>query len=215
MVVRTKSTKLKTAKGRKISSTRWLQRKLNDPYTIMAKNNHYRSRAAYKLQEIDDKFALLQNSYCVIDIGSAPGSWSQVLVERLPKQHRIIAIDIQEMPAIPTVTFIKGDFTKSTIDLQKIISKDELHLILSDMSPHTCGINSIDQLRSSVLTQEVLSFAESFLSHAGNLVMKLLGNNTAIYDKACEIFTTVKYFKPSASYKSSQEVYLICLARRS
>jgi 23S rRNA (uridine2552-2'-O)-methyltransferase len=206
--------KLKTAKGRKISSTKWLQRHLNDPYVNMAKQKGYRSRAAYKLIEIDEKFHVFKNAHIIIDLGAAPGGWTQVAKEKSKKDAFIVAIDLKEIEPIEGITFIHGDLTLDENEklLQSLIP-NKADLIMSDMAANSCGEKQIDHLRIAVLVEIALSFATNNLKYGGNFVAKMLkgGEEKNILDEIRKHFKTVKYFKPDASYDDSGEIYVVAL----
>lgn len=201
--------RVKTAKGRRISSTRWLQRHINDPYVAMASEEGYRSRASFKLLEIDEEMGVFKGVKKALDLGSFPGSWCQVLQKKLPKV-KITAIDLQEMDPIEGVDFIKGDFLHE--ETQKNIEQ-KYNLILSDMAPSSCGDKKTDQLRSLVLAEEVFYFALENLEVNGSLVIKIFrtGQEQELNKLAKERFARCKNIKPKASYKDSSEIYLICV----
>jgi 23S rRNA (uridine2552-2'-O)-methyltransferase len=218
---RHQSVKLKTAKGRKISSSNWLLRQLNDPYAIKAKKEGYASRAAYKLLEIDSKFKILGKNKIIIDLGAAPGSWTQVALQRAnPK--KVIAVDLQKMNEQAGVEFIQGDFTQEET-LKKILSSLEkldgakADVILSDMAPNTSGHRDLDHLKIIDLGEHALEFAMNTLSKNGSLVMKTFqgGGEKALADKLKKSFTQVKFFKPQSSRKDSSEIFLVAVVRRS
>lgn len=208
------SVRVKTAKGRKVSSTRWLRRQLNDPYVEMAKKDGYASRAAYKLLEIDDKYPLLERSKRAIDLGSAPGSWSQVLAKKA-NFEKIIAIDLLEMRAISGIHFIQGDFREESIQAQIIdlLEGDKLDLILSDMAPNMLGHKQTDHLRVIALCEEVVYFAAHHLADGGNMVIKAFhgGQFSDMIHQCKEMFQKVVLFKPKASRSDSSEMYMVCL----
>lgn len=205
--------KLKTAKGRKISSTQWLERHLNDPYVNKAKQGGYRSRAAFKISEIDDKFHIFQNAEVIIDLGAAPGGWLQVAKQKAPKAQ-IIGIDLKEMDAMEGVELLVGDFTDEKIaqELQNLIPQ-KADLIMSDMAANACGERQIDHLRIVALVEIAANFALLNLRPRGNFIAKMLkggeeGNLLLFLRKH---FKQVKYFKPGASYDSSSETYIVAL----
>jgi 23S rRNA (uridine2552-2'-O)-methyltransferase len=208
------SVRVKTAKGRKLSSTRWLQRQLNDPYVEMAKKDGYVSRAAYKLLEIEEKYNILAQSKKVIDLGSAPGSWSQVLSHKL-NIEKIIAVDLLEMKPLSRVEFIQGDFRDEIIqqNVLSILDQSKLDLILSDMAPNMLGHKQTDHLRIIALCEEVIFFAVHHLSQNGNLVIKAFhgGEFSDIIHHCKTLFEKVTLFKPKASRSDSAEIYMICL----
>jgi 23S rRNA (uridine2552-2'-O)-methyltransferase len=209
------SVKLKTARGRTNSSQRWLQRQLNDPYVQRAKAEGYRSRAAYKLLEINDKFDLIQDGMVVIDLGAAPGGWTQVL-SRLytPRNSRntYIALDLLDMDTLPDVTFIKGDFTEEET-YQELMSYVEsgVDLVLSDMAPVTTGHKKTDHIRIMDLVEQAAHFAIDVLKPGGNFVAKTLqgaGQNDVLL-LLKKHFAKVVHYKPPSSRKESSEMYVI------
>jgi len=212
---RNKSTKVKTAKGRKISSTRWLQRQLNDPYALQAKNEGYFSRAAYKLLEIDAKFHILGKDKVIIDLGTAPGGWAQVALKSRPKQ--IIAVDLVPMRDLEGAQFILGDFTVEST-LKEVLSaltqpKAKANLILSDMAPNSSGHKDLDHLKIIDLCDHALEFAKDVLAKDGTLVMKIFqgGQEKSLAEKLKKAFSQVKFFKPPSSRKESSEIYLVAM----
>ncbi|MBP9791827.1 MAG: RlmE family RNA methyltransferase [Rickettsiales bacterium] len=207
-----KKTKVKTAKGRKLSSTRWLQRHLNDPYVVKAQIDQYRSRAAYKLLEIDEKYKLLRKDSVVVDLGAAPGSWSQIVIEK--KASKVIAVDLLDMNLIEGVDVIKGDFTSDQIinDIVSLLGDKKIDLLLSDMSPNISGNKNVDHLKMINLAEMVMEFARTYIRSGGNIVIKIFqGSDLEPFVKYVqEIFATkVRYFKPDSSRKESSEMYLI------
>jgi 23S rRNA (uridine2552-2'-O)-methyltransferase len=208
------SVRVKTAKGRKVSSTRWLQRQLNDPYVEMARSDGYASRAAYKLLEIDEKYPILEQSKKVIDLGSAPGSWSQVLAKKVNLED-IIAVDLLEMKAVPRVNFIQGDFRDEPIQTEiiELLKGGKLDLILSDMAPNMLGHKQTDHLRVIALCEEVIFFAAHHLKDGGNMAIKAFhgGQFSDMIHQCKEMFEKVVLFKPKASRSDSSEMYMICL----
>ena len=206
---------VKTAKGRRISSTRWLNRQLNDVYVQRAKDDGYCSRAAYKLIEIDDKFKFLRPDLTVLDLGSAPGSWSQVLVNRNIKN--IVSVDLNHMEYDYGVYFIQGNFMHDDTR-EKIFLKfpQGINLILSDMAPKACGINHVDHLRIMELCNDVLKFSLTALKDDGHLIMKILrGEEDAeLLATAKQYFTKAKYFKPKSSRADSAEMFLVGLYKK-
>jgi 23S rRNA (uridine2552-2'-O)-methyltransferase len=211
---RNKKVRVKTAKNRTVSSARWLHRQLNDPHSIQAKQDGYFSRAAYKLLELDSKFHILGKGKVIIDLGAAPGSWSQVALKKSPK--KIIAVDLLQMVELKGVDFILGDFTDEAT-LTKISSSigqpAQVDIILSDMAPNTSGHKDLDHLNIIALCEQALDFAKKTLSKDGTLVMKLFqgGEEKALADKVKQSFVQVKFFKPQASRKDSSEIFLVAI----
>lgn len=203
-----KHIRVKTAKGRKLSSTNWLQRQLNDFYTQSARQEGYRSRASYKLLEIDQRFSILDARNVVLDLGSSPGSWSQI-ASKFCKE--VIAIDIMPMKAVNNVQFIQSDFTKLEEKTYNHLKGKKINTILSDMSPHSCGHKSIDHIRIISLSEAVLNCAKNILQPGGIIITKIFHGDHAklLYIKFNQCFKRVQYFKPLASRNYSSEIYLI------
>ncbi len=207
--------KVKTAKGRKSSSTRWLQRQLNDPYVQSAKIEGYRSRAAYKLLQIDEKFKILKPGTIVVDLGAAPGGWSQVAVPLVhaPKNGRVIGVDILDMDELKGVDLIKGDFEEDATweQLEALIGTDKVDVVMSDMAPNTMGHQETDHLRIINLCEIAFEFAEKHLKPGGAFITKLLHGSEEhnFMSLIKKHFTKVKNMKPEASRKGSAETYLV------
>jgi 23S rRNA (uridine2552-2'-O)-methyltransferase len=203
--------RLRTAKGRKISSTRWLERQLNDPYVRRAKAEGYRSRAAYKLLELDERFGLLKGVKAVVDLGIAPGGWSQVVKRRSPKAA-VVGIDLLPTDPIEGVNILEMDFMD---DAAPNKLKQELggpaDLILSDMAANTVGHPQTDHLRTMALVEAGMLFATEILRPGGAYVAKVLagGADNNLVAELKRHFTTVKHAKPPASRKDSSEWYVI------
>ena len=203
--------RLRTAKGRKVSSTRWLERQLNDPYVKRAKAEGYRSRAAYKLIELDEKFGLLKGVKAVVDLGIAPGGWSQVVRRRVP-QAKIVGIDLLPTDSIEGVTILQMDFMDEAAPGRL---KEELggpaDLVLSDMAANTVGHQQTDHLRTMALVEAGLLFATEVLRPGGAYVAKVLagGADNQLVAEMKRHFATVKHAKPPASRKDSSEWYVI------
>lgn len=207
-MIRKKRIHIKTAKGRKVSSTRWLDRQINDPYITLAKQDGYRSRSAYKLLEIEQKFSLFNQGDIVIDLGSSPGGWSQVASK---KCNKVIAIDILPMKTIPNVQFVQGDFTSLICTIKVMLTIKGANVILSDISPPTCGHTPTDHIRIIMLGYEIIKLAKETLQDKGHLVIKIFQGNEAhnLYSDLKPHFQCVKYYKPKASRQDSSEMYLV------
>jgi 23S rRNA (uridine2552-2'-O)-methyltransferase len=203
--------RLKTAKGRKISSTRWLERQLNDPYVRRARAENYRSRAAYKLLELDERFGLLGRVKAVVDLGIAPGGWSQVVRRRAP-QAKVVGIDLLPTDPIDGVTIIQLDFTdeEAAVQLKKALG-GQADLVLSDMAANTVGHPQTDHLRTMALVEAGLEFAKEVLRNGGAFVAKVLagGADAALVAEMKRHFTSVRHAKPPASRKDSSEWYVV------
>ena len=205
-------TRLRTAKGRKVSSTRWLERQLNDPYVKRAKAEGYRSRAAYKLLELDEKFGLLKGVKAVVDLGIAPGGWSQVIRRRSPAA-RVAGIDLLPTDPIDGVAILQMDFMneEAPAKLREVLGTDHADLVLSDMAANTVGHPQTDHLRTMALVEAGLEFATEVLRPGGAYVAKVLagGANNHLVAALKRHFVTVKHAKPPASRKDSSEWYVI------
>ena len=203
--------RVKTARRRSAASTAWLERQLNDPYVKAAQREGYRSRAAYKLIELDERFKLLGHANRVVDLGAAPGGWSQVVMKKRPGA-RIAAIDLLEMEPIPGVTMLKLDFLDETADQQL---KDALggwaDIVLSDMAANTVGHRQTDHIRTMSLVEAGLSFAVEVLAPGGSYIAKVLagGADHGLVAELKRHFATVTHAKPPASRKGSSEWYVI------
>lgn len=203
--------RIRTAKGRKPSSTRWLERQLNDPYVRRAKAENYRSRAAFKLIELDERFGLLKGTKAVVDLGIAPGGWSQVVRRKVP-QGRVVGIDLLPTDPIDGVTILQMDFMDETApDRLKEALGGEADLVLSDMAANTVGHQQTDHLRTMALVEAGLLFATEVLRPGGAYVAKVLagGADNQLVAEMKRHFTTVKHAKPPASRKDSSEWYVI------
>ena len=204
--------RLKTAKGRKVSSTRWLERQLNDPYVKKAKAEGYRSRAAYKLLELDEKFGLLKGAKAVVDLGIAPGGWSQVVRRRSPSA-KVVGIDLLPTDPIEGVEILQMDFMdeEAPVRLKSALGVDHADLVMSDMAANTVGHPQTDHLRTMALVEAGMEFACEILRPGGAYVAKVLagGADNNLVAALKRHFVTVKHAKPPASRKDSSEWYVI------
>ena len=195
------------------SSKRWLQTQNKDLYVKKARKLDFRSRAIYKLQEIDEKDQLIKPNYCVVDLGSSPGSWSQYLSGIIDSSGRIIAIDILPMNPIEQVLFISGDFTDEIIQKQclKEVGEYGADLVISDIAPNLTGIRVTDQSRSMAIAELVCDFSTQILKPGGDLLVKRFeGDGTHEYRQLLkEKFTKVLIRKPKASRDQSREFYVL------
>ena len=195
------------------SSKRWLQTQNKDLYVKKARKLDFRSRAIYKLQEIDEKDQLIKPNYCVVDLGSSPGSWSQYLSGIINSSGRIVAIDILPMNPIEQVLFISGDFTDEIIQKQclKEIGEYGADLVISDMAPNLTGIRVTDQSRNMAIAELVYDFSTHILKPGGDLLVKLFeGDGTYEYRQLLkEKFAKVLVRKPKASRDQSREFYVL------
>ena len=203
--------RVKTAKGRTASSTRWLERQLNDPYVKRAKAENYRSRAAYKLLELDERFGLLKGARSVVDLGIAPGGWSQVVRRKVP-QAAIVGIDLLPTDPIDGVEILEMDFMNEDAPerLREALG-GAADLVLSDMAANTVGHQQTDHLRTMALVEAGLAFAVEILKPGGAYVAKVLagGADSNLVAEMKRHFTTVKHAKPPASRKGSSEWYVV------
>jgi len=197
----------------KKSNKQWLHAQNKDQYVKQARESHYRSRAIYKLQEIDQKDKLIKPNTCVVDLGSAPGSWSQYASEQVKANGRVISVDILPMEPIERVLFVLGDFTDTTVENECIghIGKQGADLVISDMAPNLTGIRITDQARSLALAELVYDFCHQVLKPGGDLVIKLFeGAGTDEYRRLLkERFAKVMTRKPEASRDQSREFYVL------
>jgi len=201
--------RVKTAKGRKKSSIKWLDRQLNDPYVRMANKEGYRSRAVYKLLEINDKYDFLKPGALVVDLGAAPGSWAQIATKLGAK---IIGIDLQEIEPIKGAEFITGDFLDEEVySFLKSRIPSGVDAVLSDMAAASCGHAATDHIRIMGLCEAALDFALTILKPGGLFLAKVLkgGTEKELLKIMKEKFSVVKHIKPQASRKDSAEMYVI------
>ncbi len=203
--------RLKTGKNRSASSARWLSRQINDPYVKKAKAEGYRSRAAYKLAELDERFSLLRGVERVVDLGIAPGGWSQIVRQRAPKA-KIVGIDLLPTDPIEGVTIFQMDFMAEEAPAALEAALDgPPDLIMSDMAANTVGHKQTDHLRTMGLVETATDFAIATLAPGGTFIAKVLagGTDTALLALLKRHFTAVKHAKPPASRKDSSEWYVI------
>jgi len=200
------------------TSKAWMQEHVNDEFVKRANKEGYRSRAAYKLMELDQRDRLIRPGMTVVDLGAAPGSWSQVVAERLKGQGRVIALDLLEMQPMPGVEFIQGDFTEAEAlaRLEKMLGDQQVDLVISDMAPNMSGIALVDQARAMHLAELSLEFALQWLKPGGNFLVKVfIGSG---FDELVRMmrpqFDKVVTRKPKASRDRSAETYLLGLGRR-
>lgn len=200
------------------SSRRWLDRHVNDPYVQRAQREGYRSRAAYKLIELDEKDRLLRRGLRVVDLGAAPGGWSQVAGRRVGPTGAVVAMDLLEMEPIAGVSFLQGDFREDAdlARLTALLGSDAVDLVLSDMAPNVSGMQAVDQPRMMLLVELAAEFAERMLRPGGALVVKAFqGTGFDQLVKALrQGYVQVATRKPAASRPDSREVYLVARGRR-
>jgi 23S rRNA (uridine2552-2'-O)-methyltransferase len=209
------TTRVKTAKGRSTASQAWLQRQLNDPYVKAAVAQGYRSRAAFKLVELDDRFKLIKPGARVVDLGAAPGGWIQVALAR--GASRVVGIDLLPMDPIVGAALIEGDFQEDGPLAAVVAALDgPADLVLSDMAPNTTGHNATDHLRIMALAELALEFCHRVLTPGGGFVAKLFqgGTERAMLEGMKRDFTSVRHAKPPASRKDSSELYVVATGFR-
>jgi len=216
---RQKKVRVRGGKNRSVSSRQWLQRQLNDPYVARAKREGMRSRAAYKLMEIDDKARFLRKGARVVDLGAAPGGWSQVAAQRVSatEQGRVIAIDILAMEPVPGVDFIVLDFLDRTApDKLKDMIGGPADVVLSDMAANATGHARTDHLKIMALVEAAAEFAREVLAPGGTFLAKVLqgGTEAALLASLKRDYRTVKHVKPPASRTDSAELYLLATGFR-
>lgn len=203
---------VKTAKGRTVSSTLWLQRQLNDPYVARARAEGYRSRAAYKLIELNEKYDLLTRGGRVVDLGAAPGGWSQVAARAVGPSGRVVGIDYLDMPPIDRVTLLQLDFLDDDAPAQlRAALGGQANVVLSDMAAPTTGHRPTDHLRIVSLAAVALDFATGVLAPGGAFVAKVLqgGTEQSLLDQLKRDFAHVAHAKPKASRADSAELYVV------
>ena len=204
--------------ARSKSSQLWLKEHFADPFVKKAQAEGMRSRAAYKLEELIERDKLLKPGMIVVDLGAAPGGWSQVVRRDLGSKGRVIAMDILEMPGIAGVDFIHGDFREdeAVLRLEAVVGDASVDLVLSDMAPNMSGVDSVDQARAMYLSELAVDFADKHLKKGGNFLIKLfMGEGFDAYMKDLKIrYTKVVTRKPAASRRRSNEVYALATGKR-
>jgi 23S rRNA (uridine2552-2'-O)-methyltransferase len=207
--------RVKTARGRTVSSQRWLQRQLNDPYVEEAKKRGYRSRAAFKLLQIDDQFGILKPGARIVDLGAAPGGWTQVSVERVSAGKNkgvVIGIDITPVEPIPGATVLAKDFYDD--DAPAVLTEllgGPADVVMSDMAAAATGETQVDHMRIMGLAEAAHDFAREILKPGGAFVAKVLrgGTERTLLDRLKKDFAKVRHFKPEASRADSAEMYVV------
>jgi 23S rRNA (uridine2552-2'-O)-methyltransferase len=211
---------VKSGGKRKLSSKLWLERQLNDPYVAKAKAQGFRSRAAFKLLEIDDKYRLLKPGMTVVDLGAAPGGWSQIAAKRVGSadgKGKIVAIDLLEMPEIPGVSFAQLDFLADDAPARLIeMMGDRADIVMSDMAANTTGHRKTDQLRMVGLVETAAAFAADVLKPGGAFIAKVFqsGADAELVAQLKHDFSSVKHVKPASSRKDSSERYVLATGFR-
>ncbi len=212
---RREAVRLKNARRLSVSSQRWLQRQLNDPYVAAAKAQGWRSRAAFKLIELDDKFELIRKGARVVDLGAAPGGWSQVALAR--GAARVAGIDLLPIEPVPGADFIEGDFMAEGMEARLVaLLGGQADIVLSDMAPNTSGHVATDHLRIMALAETALAFACDILAPGGAFVAKLFqgGAEREMLTTLKQRFRQVRHAKPPASRKDSKEMYVVATGFR-
>ena len=209
--------RVKTAKRRTVSSTLWLQRQLNDPYVVEAKKRGYRSRAAFKLEQLDDKFHLLSRGGRIVDLGCAPGGWCQVAAGRVGPRGQVVGIDYLAMDPVPGAEILQLDFLdESAPAILKQLLNGPADVVLSDMAAPTTGHAPTDHLRVMGLAEIAYEFAAEVLAPGGSFVAKVFqgGTERMLLDRLKKEFTQVRHAKPPASRADSAEVYVVATGFR-
>jgi len=210
-----KKKRVQTARGRKNSSTRWLARQLNDPYVAEAKRHGYRSRAAFKIIQLDEMLGLFKPGRRIVDLGAAPGGWLQVAVEKVRPSSTggvIVGMDYLEMDEIPETTILMKDFTEDDApEMLKQVLGGQADVVMSDMAPPTTGHRPTDHLRIMSLAEMAYHFAREVLAPGGTFLSKVLqgGAEKSLLDAMKKDFKKVRHVKPDASRKDSSEMYIV------
>jgi 23S rRNA (uridine2552-2'-O)-methyltransferase len=213
---RSAAERLRTARGRSAASQRWLERQLNDPYVAAAHAEGWRSRAAFKLIEIDDRFRLIRKQSHVLDLGAAPGGWSQVAVRR--GAGLVVGVDLLPIDPVPGARFLVGDFADAGMPERLLdVLGGPVDLVLSDMAPNTTGHAATDHLRIVALAELACDFAAGVLAPGGSFVAKVFqgGAERGLLDQLKRRFTAVRHAKPAASRKESSELYVVAIGFKS
>jgi len=205
---RTEKTKLNRSKTRRSSSTRWLQRQLNDPFVQEARRAGYRARSVFKLEEIDKRFELIRQGAAVVDLGAAPGSWSQYAAR---KAARVVALDLLAIDPIPGVDFLQGDFLDPDMQAELLRRLDgRIDTVLSDIAPDATGRRVVDRLRAEAVGEAVVDFAAQVLAEDGQLLIKLVkGAEASVMELARPHFSKLRLLRPKATRSDSSEAFLL------
>jgi 23S rRNA (uridine2552-2'-O)-methyltransferase len=206
---------VRSAKKRSVASQRWLARQLNDPYVAAAKAQGWRSRAAFKLLELNERFQLIKRGARIVDLGAAPGGWTQVVVKL--GAGTVVGVDLLAIDPIPGATLLQGDFHDPEMPEQLTQAMGgKADLVLSDMAPNTSGHGATDHLRIMALAELALDFAEEILDEGGGFVAKVFqgGSERQMLDRLKRGFSTVRHAKPPASRKESSELYVVATGFR-
>ncbi len=214
-------THLKKVKGRRASSTKWLQRQINDPYVAEAHRLGFRGRAAFKIMQLDDQFHFFKPGKRVVDLGCAPGGWSQVAVERVkstPENPLVVGMDLLEAKPIAGAKLVQMDFTadEAPAKLEELLGGHKADIVMSDMAANTTGMHSIDHLRIMGLLEMAYDFACKILNKNGVFIAKIFqgGTENQFLAEMKKNFAVVKHAKPDASRKDSSEVYVVATGFR-
>ncbi len=205
------SVRVRTARKRTVSSSHWLARQLNDPYVARARRDGYRSRSAYKLLEIDRRFGVLRPDAAVVDLGCAPGGWCQVALAR--RCTPVVGVDLNPVKPVPGATLLQGDIREEGVATAVTAACGAACCVLADMAEPATGHRPTDRLRVSALAEVAAEFAESILAPGGTFVVKVLaaGAQDTLLSALRGHYRTVRHFKPEASRKESDEIYLVAL----
>ncbi|HSR72027.1 MAG TPA: RlmE family RNA methyltransferase [Kiloniellales bacterium] len=209
--------RLRSAKGRTASSARWLERQLADPYVAEAKRRGYRSRAAFKLAQIDDKYRFFKRGARVLDLGAAPGGWSQIALERCGPRGRVVGVDSTAIDPLPGAAFVLGDFLEEETRAEvRAVLGGPADVVLSDMAAPATGHARTDHLRVMALAEAAFDFAEEVLAPGGAFVAKVLqgGTEAELLARLKRAFRSVRHVKPPASRSDSAELYLVATGFR-
>jgi 23S rRNA (uridine2552-2'-O)-methyltransferase len=204
--------RVRAGSGRSVQSRRWLERQLNDPYVAEAKARGYRSRAAFKLIELDGKCGLLRPGMRVVDLGAAPGGWTQVAVKAVGPKGQVVALDILPMDPVPGATVLQADFTEAEAEeAVRAAMQGAADVVLSDMAPNTTGHGATDHIRIMALAEMALEAAGAMLAPGGAFVCKLFqgGADKSLLDRLKRDFAKVRHVKPPASRKDSSEMFVV------
>jgi 23S rRNA (uridine2552-2'-O)-methyltransferase len=212
------NSRLKDKKKFKKSSQAWLERQINDPYVRQAKKDGVRSRAYYKIQEIDEHFRIFQPGQKIADLGAAPGSWCEYVVKKLDGEVAIVGVDLLHVKPIEHCDFVEGDFTDDHIlkQILDLLGDEKIDVVLSDMAPNSTGHTKTDHLRIMYMLELALDFAVNNLKPGGSFICKVLrgGTERELLDATKKHFAKVKHFKPVASRQESTETYLVATGFR-
>nr|WP_245215814.1 RlmE family RNA methyltransferase [Pararoseomonas baculiformis] len=203
---------MRTAKGRSTASQKWLERQLNDPYVQAARAQGLRSRAAFKIIELDERFKLFRPNQRIVDLGAAPGGWTQVAVKRTGEKGKVVALDILPMDLIPGAIVLQGDFNEESAEQAVLEALDgPADLVISDIAPNTTGHNATDHLRILALVELAADFARKVLSPGGAFVAKVFqgGTERELLAGLKRDYASVRHAKPPASRKDSAEMYVV------